>query len=53
VEISYDPVKRATVLRTRGLDFDDAARILAGLTFTQDDDRYDYGELRSITYGLL
>jgi uncharacterized protein len=53
VKINYDPVKRLTILQGRGLDFDDVPKILAGLTFTQSDDRQPYPEARFITYGLL
>jgi uncharacterized DUF497 family protein len=53
VKISYDPGKRAKTLAERGLDFDDAARVFAGLTLTLPDERQDYGEIRYQTYGLL
>ncbi len=35
------------------MDFADAEIIFAGATFTFEDDRFDYGELRFITMGLL
>jgi uncharacterized protein len=53
VKISYDPVKRLAIFQDRGLDFEDVPKILAGLTFTQSDDRRPYPEVRFITYGLL
>jgi hypothetical protein len=31
----------------------DAARVFAGLTFTFEDDRFDYAEQRFVTLGLL
>jgi uncharacterized DUF497 family protein len=37
----------------RGLDFQDAAKVFAGLTLTLPDERQDYGEDRYQTYGLL
>ena len=37
----------------RGLDFEDAKKVFAGLTLTLPDERQDYGEDRYQTYGLL
>ena len=51
--ISFDPVKRATTLRERGLNFADAPRLFAGLTVTRPDERFAYPEPRFQTYGLL
>lgn len=53
MEITYDAEKRALILETRGLDFDDAAQVFAGATFDIEDDRKDYGEARWVTFGLL
>ena len=51
--ISYDPDKHVKTLTERGLDFEDAPRVFAGRTLTLIDDRWDYGEIRYLTYGLL
>ena len=53
MQITYDPVKRAKTLEERGLDFEDAAEVFAGLEVTRLDEREDYGEDRYQTYGLL
>jgi uncharacterized DUF497 family protein len=53
VKIAYDPAKRAKTLHERGLDFEDAAIVFAGLQLTRLDERADYGEDRYQTYGLL
>jgi uncharacterized protein len=53
MEISYDDAKRALTLGRRGLDFEDAAFLFAGLEYTVADDRAEYGEERFQTYGLL
>lgn len=53
MEISFDPAKRAATLAHRGLDFADAPRLFAGLTYTRPDDRFAYPEPRFQTYGLL
>ncbi|HKR25683.1 MAG TPA: BrnT family toxin [Allosphingosinicella sp.] len=53
MELSYDAEKRARTLERRGLDFEDAVQIFAGITVTVSDDRRDYGEDRWQTFGLL
>jgi len=53
VKIIYDPAKRQKTLVERGLDFEDAAGVFAGLHLDRLDDRHDYGEDRYQTYGLL
>ena len=53
MEVTYDPAKRARTFKDRGLDFEDAAIVLAGVTFEVEDTRKAYGETRMICYGLL
>jgi uncharacterized protein len=53
VKITFDPVKRDVTLEERGLDFADVAEVIIGMTATNEDRRYDYGEPRFQTYGLL
>lgn len=53
MEISFDPEKRALTFAHRGLDFADASRVFAGLTYTRPDERFAYPEPRFQTYGLL
>jgi uncharacterized protein len=53
MRITFDAVKREATLADRGLDFADAWKVFEGPTFTQHDDRFDYGEKRYQTYGLL
>jgi uncharacterized DUF497 family protein len=53
MRISYDPAKRQKTLDDRGLDFDDAPAVFAGLTFEVEDTRQDYGETRIICFGYL
>lgn len=53
IKVTFDSAKRAETLRTRGLDFADAAEVFGGLTFTFEDLRHDYGELRNVTAGLF
>jgi uncharacterized DUF497 family protein len=53
VRITYDPAKRARTLAKRGLDFEDASIVFAGVTVEVEDTRKDYGERRIICYGTL
>ena len=53
MEITFDPAKREKTLQERGLDFVDAPKIFAGRRIEQEDDRFDYGEVRIITIGFL
>lgn len=53
MRISYDPAKRQKTLEERGLDFEDAAVVFAGLTFEVEDTRQNYGETRVICFGHL
>ncbi len=52
-QFSWDEAKRETNLRVHGIDFVDAHQVFAGLTFTFEDSRFNYGESRYVTLGLL
>lgn len=45
--------KRRRNLKDHRLDFIDAKEVFAGMTFTFEDDRFDYGEQRWVTLGWL
>lgn len=50
----YDPEKRKSNLRKHGLDFDDAKEVIeSSQSVTFEDKRFDYGEPRFLTLGLL
>ena len=51
--ITFDPAKRDWTLAARGLDFADAAEVFAGPLVEYFDERFEYGEDRLITVGLL
>lgn len=53
MRVTYDPAKRQTTLDARGLDFEDAVEVFAGLTFEVEDTRRNYGEARIVCYGFL
>lgn len=51
---SYDPKKKASNLKKHGLNFDDARGVIeSAQTVTFEDFRFDYGEVRYLTLGLL
>jgi hypothetical protein len=53
VKITFDPRKRDAALSERGLNFEDAALVFAGVTLELEDTRRDYGETRMICFGKL
>jgi len=53
MKFTWHEPKRARNLREHGLDFADAEPIFDGLTFTFEDARFEYGERRFLTLGLL
>lgn len=53
MRFEWDEAKRESNLLKHGIDFIDVERLFAGETVTILDDRFDYGEERFITLGLL
>ena len=53
MRVTYDLAKRAKTLADRGLDFEDAVLVFAGVTVEVEDTRQNYGERRIICYGTL
>ena len=53
MRVTYDPKKRETTLRERGLDFEDAEIVFAGVTLEVEDTRREYGELESSATAYL
>ena len=53
MEFEWDEGKRRFNLRQRGIDCADPAAIFSGPTKSILDDRFDYGEERVQTFGLL
>ena len=54
MQYSYDKSKEALNLKKHGLDFDNAKQVIeSNKTVTFEDNRFDYGEPRYITLGLL
>lgn len=53
MKFEWNEDKREVNLHKHGFDFRDAEKVFAGRTITIEDTRYDYGEARFITLGLL
>ena len=49
----WDEAKRQSNIQKHGIDFAGIEKVFAGMTLTIPDDRFDYGESRFITVGLL
>jgi uncharacterized protein len=45
--------KRKLNMKKHGIDFIDAPMIFSGITLTIEDDRYDYVDVRFVTFGVL
>jgi uncharacterized DUF497 family protein len=53
MKIEWDENKRLTNLLKHGIDFADVWQIFEYDRATDIDDRFDYGEVRYLTFGLL
>ena len=53
MEFEWDEAKRLANLDRHGVDFIDVPAVFDGDIVTVEDDRYSYGELRFVTFGLL
>lgn len=53
MHFEWDENKRRSNLRRHGIDFADLEEVFEGLTLTLLDGRFDYGEERFFTLGLL
>ena len=53
MKYEWDRAKNRSNLAKHGLDFEDAEQVFTGSCVTFEDNRFDYGEERLITLGLL
>ena len=53
MKLSWNLIKREDTLQARGLDFADAHQAFNGPYLEQVDDRFDYGEMRSVRTGMV
>jgi hypothetical protein len=51
--LEYDKIKNTLNLAKHGLSFEKVAELDWTNSITRADDRFDYGEFRSITYGMI
>jgi len=53
MEYEWDEAKTRSNFTKHGLRFEDAEQVFAGKCVTFEDDRFDYGQQRLVTLGLL
>jgi uncharacterized DUF497 family protein len=53
MRFEWDEAKRRSNIKRHGFDFLGVERIFASDAFTLLDDRFDYGEIRFLTLGVL
>ncbi len=53
VKVGWDEDKRLANIRKHGIDFADAETVFEGDILAIEDERFDYGERRFVTVGLL
>ena len=53
MRFGWNERKRKANVRKHGIDFIGAEKLFDGYTVTVQDDRFEYGEERFITFGLL
>jgi len=53
MEFEWDEAKRISNLHNHGIDFVGIEQVFEGEAVTILDDRFDYGEGRFVTFGLL
>ena len=53
MKFEWDEAKRRSNLTRHGIDFAALDEVFEGAPVTISDDRYDYGEHRYLTFGLL
>ena len=53
MRFEWDESKRIENLRKHGIDFRDVIELFDSETYTVVDDRFDYGEVRLLTLGMV
>lgn len=53
MKFEWDSAKRISNLKKHGIDFLDVPEVFEGISVTVEDKRFDYGEERFVTFGLL
>jgi len=52
-KVVWDAAKNQANIRKHGIDFNTAQLIFDGPIYSEEDYRYDYGEVRMRTFGML
>jgi uncharacterized protein len=53
MRVEWDEAKRKSNIRRHGIDFANVEEVFSNETITFLDNRFDYGETRFLTFGLL
>ena len=53
MKFEWDKTKNEANNKRHGIDFSDAVKIFGGYTLTIEDDRFDYGEHRFVSFGVM
>ena len=53
MKFEWDAAKNQSNISKHGISFDTAKRVFDGVVLTAIDDRFDYGEVREISIGLI
>ena len=53
MQLAWDDAKRIENVRKHGVDFVGIEAVFEGLIVTIEDDRFEYDEVRFVTFGLL
>lgn len=53
MKFEWDPAKNEENIRKHSLDFGDASEVFSGPMLVEIDERFDYGEIRSVGIGFL
>ena len=53
MNFEWDETKRLTNIKQHGIDFEEVENVFGDITVTILDDRFNYDELRWLTFGLL
>ena len=53
MKFEWDENKNYSNVQQHGIDFQDAENIFDGFTVTIEDDRFDYGEQRFVSFGIM
>lgn len=53
MKFEWDEIKNQRNILKHGVSFEDASKVFLGFTLDATDDRFDYGEERTISIGMI